>query len=64
MRCFFCDLYCRDGGIGRHAGLKKLSAWLETADVEPLKFGETLSVMIGNPEPSLMVKTIVEGVET
>ena len=48
----------------RVKNIKNLSAQLETIDVEPLKFGETLSVMIGNPEPSLMVKAIMEGVET
>jgi len=38
------------GEIGRHSGLKALSARRETDGVELLKVGETLN---GNPEPSL-----------
>jgi len=37
------------GEIGRHSGLKELSARQETGGVELLKVGETLT---GNPEPS------------
>ena len=37
---------------------------MEMFAVEPLKFGETLSVTIGNPEPSLPAKVGMEGVET
>ena len=49
----------------RAKNIKKLSARLETVDVEPLKFGETLSEMTGNPEPSLLAHFAnVEGVET
>ncbi|WP_461096617.1 HNH endonuclease signature motif containing protein [Spirosoma luteolum] len=48
----------------RAKNIRNLSARLETAGVEPLKFGETLSVMIGNPEPSLPAKAGAEGVET
>lgn len=48
----------------RTKNIRNLSARLETAGVEPLKFGETLSVMIGNPEPSLPAKAGAEGVET
>lgn len=44
--------------------LNNLSARLETAGVEPLKFGETLSETIGNPEPSPLAKANAEGVET
>ena len=32
---------CRGDEIGKHSGLKKLSARPETAGAEPLKFGET-----------------------
>ena len=40
----------------------KLSAQLETTEVEVVKFGETLTVKAdGNPEPSLVIE---EGVET
>ena len=48
----------------RAKNIKKLSARRETFTVEPLKFGETLSAMIGNPEPSLPIHVGVEGVET
>lgn len=36
----------------RAKNIKKLSARMEMFVVEPLKFGETLSATIGNPEPS------------
>ncbi len=48
----------------RAKNIKNLSARLETVGVEPFKFGETLSATIGNPEPSLTVKAVMEGVET
>ena len=54
-----CQLLpCGRGEIGRHSGLKELSARWETYGAELLKVGETLN---GNPEPS---PELGEGVET
>jgi hypothetical protein len=48
---------CRGDEIGKHSGLKALSALPETAGAEPFKFGETPECAIhtvqrGNAEPS------------
>ena len=49
----------------RAKNIRNLSAWPETANVEPLKFGEALSEEVdGNPEPSPLALGKRKGVET